>query len=182
MTWADAAYLAGFREDIEALRPQVDILVASCHWGLGRVPLQYMTDIAHAAIDAGADVVMGHGPHVPLAIEIYRGKPVFYGLGSFCFMRSNKKVHKGWVGMMALVAVEGKRVAEAAFSLVRQKEDSAVCACNLGSETEALARIQKLSDRFGTPIRVQGERAVVWSAARREDRAARVAAGGKAIY
>jgi poly-gamma-glutamate capsule biosynthesis protein CapA/YwtB (metallophosphatase superfamily) len=63
VTWADAAYLDEFRKNIETLRPQADIVVASCHWGLGREPLQYMTDIAHAAIDAGADVVMGHGPH-----------------------------------------------------------------------------------------------------------------------
>src|SRR5215831_4840270 len=46
VTWADAGSLGEFRDDIEALRPQVDIVVASCHWGLGREPLQYMTDIA----------------------------------------------------------------------------------------------------------------------------------------
>lgn len=63
ITWADAAYLADFRADIEALRPQVDILVASCHWGLKRDPLQYMTEIGRSAIDAGADLVIGHGPH-----------------------------------------------------------------------------------------------------------------------
>jgi poly-gamma-glutamate synthesis protein (capsule biosynthesis protein) len=45
VTWADKHYLDEFRADISALRPQVDIAVASCHWGLGREPLQYMTDI-----------------------------------------------------------------------------------------------------------------------------------------
>jgi poly-gamma-glutamate synthesis protein (capsule biosynthesis protein) len=58
VTWADPAYVAEFRKDIAALRPQVDILIASCHWGLGREPMQYMTEIGHAAIDAGADVVI----------------------------------------------------------------------------------------------------------------------------
>ena len=82
VTWADAAYLAEFRKDIEALRPQADIVVASCHWGLGREPLQYMTDIAHAAIDAGADIVVGHGPHYSLPVELYKGRPIFYGLGN----------------------------------------------------------------------------------------------------
>jgi poly-gamma-glutamate capsule biosynthesis protein CapA/YwtB (metallophosphatase superfamily) len=77
VTWADAAYLDELRKDIAALRPRADIVVASCHWGLGREPLQYMTDIAHAAIDAGADVVMGHGPHYPLPIEVYSGRPIF---------------------------------------------------------------------------------------------------------
>src|SRR6202162_1689414 len=59
ITWADADYLADFRNDIAALRPQVDILVASCHGGLGREPMHYMTEIGHAAIDAGADGGMG---------------------------------------------------------------------------------------------------------------------------
>ena len=44
-----------------------------------------MTEIAHAAIDAGADLVIGHGPHYSLPVEVYRGKPIFYGLGSFSF-------------------------------------------------------------------------------------------------
>jgi len=69
ITWADAAYLGWFKEDISALRPRVDVLVASCHWGLGKDVLQYMTEIAHAAIDAGADIVVGHGPHYSLPIE-----------------------------------------------------------------------------------------------------------------
>ena len=80
ITWADAAYLADFRADIEALRPQVEILVASCHWGLKRDPLQYMTEIGRAAIDAGADLVIGHGPHDWLPVEVYKGRPIFYGL------------------------------------------------------------------------------------------------------
>ena len=47
VTWTDAAYLAEFKEDIAALRPQVDVLVASCHWGVDHDVLQYMTEIAH---------------------------------------------------------------------------------------------------------------------------------------
>src|SRR5207237_9131613 len=50
ITWADKAYLAEFADDIAGLRPPVDILVASCHWGLGKDVLAYMTEIAHAAI------------------------------------------------------------------------------------------------------------------------------------
>src|SRR5229473_1930999 len=56
ITWADAAYLDWFKEDIAELRPHVDVLVASCHWGLGKDVLGYMSEIAHAAIDAGAGI------------------------------------------------------------------------------------------------------------------------------
>ena len=84
ITWADPIYLAEFCNDIAALRPHVDALVASCHWGLGREPMQYMTEIGHAAIDAGADIVMGHGPHYSLPVELYKDRPIYYGLGNLC--------------------------------------------------------------------------------------------------
>jgi poly-gamma-glutamate synthesis protein (capsule biosynthesis protein) len=43
------------------------------HWGLHKEVLAYMPEIAHAAIDAGADLVIGHGPHHALPVEVYRG-------------------------------------------------------------------------------------------------------------
>ena len=49
------------------------------------VPAQFLVAFAHAMIDAGADVFVGHGPHVLRGIEIYKGKPVFYSLGDFIF-------------------------------------------------------------------------------------------------
>jgi poly-gamma-glutamate capsule biosynthesis protein CapA/YwtB (metallophosphatase superfamily) len=45
-------------------------------------PADYIPAFAHAAIDAGADVFAGHGSHTPLGIEIYKGRPIFYSLGS----------------------------------------------------------------------------------------------------
>src|SRR5205823_10007261 len=62
LTWADGDYLAAFSADMTALRREVDIVVVSCHWGLGEEVLDYMREIAYAAIDAGADLVIGHGP------------------------------------------------------------------------------------------------------------------------
>jgi poly-gamma-glutamate synthesis protein (capsule biosynthesis protein) len=46
-------------------------------------PADFVKAYAHRCIDAGADMFVGHGPQVPLGIEIYRGKPIFYSLGSF---------------------------------------------------------------------------------------------------
>ena len=48
-------------------------------------PAQFMREFARAAIDAGADVVAGHGHHVTLGAEIHRGRPIFYSLGNFVF-------------------------------------------------------------------------------------------------
>src|SRR5262249_10502601 len=66
VTWTDPAYLHAFTDDIRALRATADIVIASCHWGLGEEVLAYMTEIAHAAIEAGADAVIGHAPHSSL--------------------------------------------------------------------------------------------------------------------
>jgi poly-gamma-glutamate capsule biosynthesis protein CapA/YwtB (metallophosphatase superfamily) len=48
-------------------------------------PADFVREFAHQCVDEGADVFIGHGPQVPLGIEIYKGKPVFYSLGSFVF-------------------------------------------------------------------------------------------------
>lgn len=49
------------------------------------VPAQFLVTFAHAMIEAGADLFVGHGPHVLRGIEIYQGKPIFYSLGDFIF-------------------------------------------------------------------------------------------------
>ena len=123
VTWPDRAYLHAFADDIAALRAQADIVVASCHWGLGEEVLDYMSEIAHAAIDAGADIVIGHGPHYSLPVEVYRGKPIFYGLGSFSFHTGHGgRRHGDWIGMMAGSTVEGGAVTGAGFRFVRHND------------------------------------------------------------
>ena len=53
--------------------------------GSREAPPPFLVAFAHAMIDAGADVVVGHGPHVLRAVEIYRGRPILYSLGNFLF-------------------------------------------------------------------------------------------------
>lgn len=48
-------------------------------------PADFIIEFAHACIDAGADIVIGHGPHMLRGLEIYKGKPIFYSLGNFVF-------------------------------------------------------------------------------------------------
>jgi len=70
-----------------------DVVVVAIHWGVpdGWAPsyqselASYQRPLGHRLIDAGADAVIGHHPHVLHGIEIYRGRPVFYSLGNFLF-------------------------------------------------------------------------------------------------
>lgn len=162
LTWTDPAYLAQYREDLAALRQQADIVVASHHWGLHEDVLQYMTEIAHAAIEAGADVVIGHGPHYSLPVEVYRGKPVFYGLGNFSFHTGHGgRKHGDWVGMMARVTLDDRRIDQVSFRFVRHNERNETLLRSMKDESEMLAKISERSARFGTRIAAEKDAAVV---------------------
>jgi poly-gamma-glutamate capsule biosynthesis protein CapA/YwtB (metallophosphatase superfamily) len=158
ITWADPAYLRAFTDDIIALRPRVDVLVASCHWGLNKDVLAYMTEIAHAAIDAGADIVMGHGPHYSLPVEVYKGKPIFYGLGNLSFHTGHRGLaHGDWLGMLVRVACGGGGLEAATFQFVRHNDRNETILCQLDQESEALAEIIAGSASFGTKLAAKGD-------------------------
>ena len=159
VTWADPAYLARYRDDIAALKRTADIVVASHHWGLHGEVFDYMTEIAHAAIDAGADLVIGHGPHVALPVELYRGKPVFYGLGSFSFHTGHGgRQHGDWVGLLAHVTFDGSTPARAAFRLVRHNNANETYICDLDGEQESIDDLTGSCARLGTRLtREDGE-------------------------
>jgi poly-gamma-glutamate capsule biosynthesis protein CapA/YwtB (metallophosphatase superfamily) len=159
LTWADPLYLRWLREDIAALRNHADIVVVSCHWGLGKDILGYMTEIAHAAIDAGADVVIGHGPHHFLPVEIYRGKPVFYGLGSFSFHTGHGgRKHGDWIGLMAEIELDGTALSHAGFRFVRHNDRNETIVTAPVDEPDAVAEISAASAALGVRIAVRDER------------------------
>jgi poly-gamma-glutamate synthesis protein (capsule biosynthesis protein) len=162
VTWADPEYLARYRSDLAALRERADVVVASQHWGLGEDVLQYMTEIARAAIDAGADAVVGHGPHYSLPVEIYRGKPIFYGLGSFSFHTGHGgRKHGNWVGMLARVMLENGRIERVSFRFVRHNDRNETVLCAMRDEAETLEKIASRSKQFATRLEVEGDEAVV---------------------
>ena len=74
-------------EDIKAIRDRVDWIIINFHWGeeLSNYPQQWQSQLAHFTIDQGADVVVGHHPHVLQGAEIYKGRPIAYSLGNFIF-------------------------------------------------------------------------------------------------
>lgn len=69
---------------------QVDWLIVSIHWGNEYLPQpeKWRVTLAHQLIDAGADIIHGHHPHVWQPPEIYQGKPIFYSFGNFIFDQS----------------------------------------------------------------------------------------------
>ena len=163
LTWADARSLAEFTADLRALRTGADVVVASHHWGLFEDVLDYQVEIAHAAIEAGADVVMGHGPHYPCAVEMYRGKPIFYGLGSFSFHTGHGgRAHGDWVGMLARLTFDDSALLGVAFSMVRHNERNETYVCDPGQDKEAVEQIMRRCDKRGTTLTISGSEMIVW--------------------
>ena len=113
ITYPNDEDLANILSDIKALKEQVDVVIVSMHWGLHFRESElatYELKYGRAAIDAGADVILGHHQHILKPIEIYRGKPIFYGMANFAFdmyyqpgefekperMERREKLHPGW--------------------------------------------------------------------------------------
>lgn len=72
---------------VKAAKEEADVVVVTFHGGTEYQPQanEYQTSFAHKAIDAGADIVIGHHPHVVENIENYKGKLIIYSLGNFIF-------------------------------------------------------------------------------------------------
>lgn len=92
----DTQYSDEFREQIERYISQYKrndtVIVMNIHWGIemDEVPGKDQIEIAHAMIDSGIDMIIGHHPHVPQGIELYNGHYIFYSLGNFSFGGNSK--------------------------------------------------------------------------------------------
>jgi hypothetical protein len=104
---------------VASVRPLVDVLIVTFHGGgegaaavhtpsgpefLGREPRGDLRMWARAVVDAGADAVIGHGPHVLRGIEFYRGRPIAYSLGNFATYRGFNLT--GTLGVTAILHLE----------------------------------------------------------------------------
>ncbi|HHY86123.1 MAG TPA: CapA family protein [Verrucomicrobia bacterium] len=78
----DQKDLEGNLAAIRQAATNADVVVLSIH---AHKQGKWLVEFARSAIDAGADICLGHGPHAVRGVEIYRGKPIFYGLGNFVF-------------------------------------------------------------------------------------------------
>ena len=85
-TFPEPRSFSAMKDDIRKLRSDCEVLVVKFHKGIGFVPYKlamYEQLISHAAIDAGADLVLGEHAHILKGIEQYKGKIIFHGLGNF---------------------------------------------------------------------------------------------------
>ena len=85
LTYIERVNFSKVMENLKLENP--DIIIASFHWGEENMntPTSDQIQFAHLAVDLGADLVLGHHPHILQGIEKYNGKYIAYSLGNFCF-------------------------------------------------------------------------------------------------
>ncbi|HBV87816.1 MAG TPA: D-Ala-D-Ala dipeptidase [Desulfosporosinus sp.] len=79
--------MSNLKANIQTLRERTSLIIVSFHWGEENkyFPTQEQRDLGRFAVDQGADLVLGHHPHVIQPFETYRGKCIIYSLGNFVF-------------------------------------------------------------------------------------------------
>jgi hypothetical protein len=129
----------------------------------------FLPPLFHDAIDAGADIVLRHGPHALGGVEIYKGKPIFYGLNSLFFVVGGvegaldpvRRVNTGFYDNMVAVTEfsAGKPSVVRIYPITTTFDRPATFGGSriaTGEDaTRILARIQKESEPFGTQIKIE---------------------------
>lgn len=103
------------KENIAALKEAgAELIIVNFHWGIEQeyVPNETQKKLAHLAIDEGADLVIGHHPHVLQGIEKYKGKYIAYSLGNFCFGGNSNPQDKDTIIFQQTFTIEDGKLKE----------------------------------------------------------------------
>lgn len=135
----------------------------SFHWGTEYTSqtAAYQRSLAHKAIDAGADLVLGHHPHVIQGLEVYHNKLIAYSLGDFVFDHNSRATGEAFILRVTLHPT-GPPVAR--IIPVYLSDTSGIPAPVTGSAADAiLSRLTRLSASFGLKLTRSGDQAWVGS-------------------
>ncbi len=151
-----------YARDISEAKSVADYVIVSFHWGAEKAstPRLYQVAAAHGAIDAGADVVIGHHPHVLQGVERYKNGIIFYSLGNFAFGSMSRSSD---VGAIARITLEdGIKEAEVIPLNVCNHEIRFQPKVLTGKRAlDVMNRLDHLSEQFGTKICPAGRRYLV---------------------
>ncbi|MGE0814989.1 MAG: CapA family protein [Vicinamibacterales bacterium] len=174
--------LARVTADIAHLRSRVDIVVVSHHNRDGSTPVQfegrqgtfasrdrtraeaYQRTFAHAALDAGADLVFGHGTHTVQGAEVYKGKPILYAIGHSTFDQPGYE--KSTDGLFVRTVIRGKRIVRVSFVPVSRDQQNDVYLLD-PTTGEGAALVKAVTERSPAPpgLRLDGKEVVLLDAA-----------------
>jgi hypothetical protein len=166
-------------DDVKRARSLADIVVVSWHWGVTRYAnscatgialedspsfvLNYQEDMGRAAIDAGADIIMGHHPHRLLGMEIYKGKLICYSLGNLV-MSFGERDNFGPESAIVKANIDIKTRKIKSFSLVPLMVPAETMEPHVAKSPErelVIRELARLSRKYGTQFRAKGDEVVI---------------------
>lgn len=147
-------------EGITSLREAgCDLVFACCHWGfeLHYNPSDFQKDLGRKCIDWGADLVIGHHPHVLQGIEEYQGKYIIYSLGNFCFgANKNPKDKDCLIVQQTFTFIDGikqeetqLKVIPCSISSVTSRNDYKPTPAEGKEATRILDKVNQYSEKLG---------------------------------
>jgi poly-gamma-glutamate synthesis protein (capsule biosynthesis protein) len=147
------------RKNIKIVRNKVDFLIISVHWGeeLNFYPSPLQIQLGHFLIDSGADLVIGHHPHVVQGIEKYKGKLIVYSLGNFVFASKSELTKQSFI-LKTTINKDKKVKIEIIPILISKSQPQIISGRNA---LEILKRIKILSFKLNTNISIAGEKGVL---------------------
>lgn len=159
------------KEGIAKLKEEgTDLILACCHWGTERefYPEEYQQSLGRKCIDWGADLVIGHHPHVLQGIEEYQGKYIIYSLGNFCFGANRNPADKDtMIFQQTFTFVDGERTGETevkvipcSVSSVTSRNDYRPTPAKDEEAVRIINRINEYSRDFGVEFDENGMRTV----------------------
>lgn len=165
-SWPDKEALAQMQHHIADVRSRVDVLVTYFHWGVSGVEelAEYQPIVAHHAVDAGADLVIGSHAHVPQGIEVYKNKVIFYGLGNFAFDWPKMRNHR--TGLIATCSLAESGIVRVSFQPVWRNLDELnqpeILTIKDDTGRRIVGRVEQLSAVLGTTLIPDGDGMLVW--------------------
>lgn len=144
-------------QQIAALRPHVDILIVTSHWGpnMQQKPSQEIVQFAHDIIDAGADIIHGHSSHVFQGIEIYKNKVIMYDTGDFIDDYAVDPVLRNDQSCLFTITID-KYSPKTITVIPVLISNMQVNIAPENEKREIINRMQKLSQEFGTKMNDSG--------------------------
>ena len=144
---------------IAAAKKKADYVIVSFHWGTEYTAqaASYQRALAHKAIDAGADLILGHHPHVIQGLEVYHDKLIAYSLGDFVFDHHSRATGEAFV-LRVTLRPSGPPVAR--VIPVYLSDANGIPAPVSGAAADAiLDRLTRLSASFGAKLTRSGDQA-----------------------
>lgn len=136
-----------------------EVVIVQVHWGIegDNYPQEKQISLAHKAIDEGADLVIGHHPHVLQGMETYKGRMIAYSMGNFCFGgNQNPRDKDTMIYRQTFTVKNGKVTDYTNYAVIPCSVSSSSSRNNYqptpaeGSEKQRIAeKIQKFSDKLG---------------------------------